>query len=105
MYLTLRFRHSHSRERNGPAISLKVGFVWFEGVNDLHIQFDGPGEDNFCPVTNEGDDYLAIHPVTGKPCVLFSLEIHEEAPKHADPAPKGYAKKLMKYWPSPNRLP
>lgn len=98
MYLALRFRTGKGGiNRNGPQIHVTVGFLWFEGANDLHVQFDGPGEDNSAPPV-KGDDYLAPHPKTGKPTVLYSLEIHSGVPCETKPAPRGYMKKLKEHW-------
>ncbi len=38
---------------------IKVGYVWSEeGLNDLHIQFDGPGADNFFPASSPDGFFL-----------------------------------------------
>ena len=99
MYLALRFRDSSRKKdnRTGPEIHVKVGFLWFEGVDDLHVQFSKPGSDNFRPRTKHGD-YRAPHPETGKMTELYSLEIHSGIPCETEPAPAGYMKKLRACW-------
>lgn len=105
MYLALRFRSGPGgRSRSGPEIYVKVGFVWFEGVDDLHVQFNGPGDDNFCPTVKAGE-YLAPHPETGTPTTLYSLEVSAKKPSECDRAPKDYVERLEAYWVSPNRGP
>ncbi len=70
---------------------IPVGYVWTEHTNDdLHVQFDGPGGDNFCPrrdshdhfiVTFEGRQYTCRHlgfigtqPATGRRLHQWELE-------------------------------
>lgn len=102
MYLTLRFRDLDEKNhinhgRCGPAIHLKVGFVWFEGPNDLHVQFNGPAGDN-CYCRNRDGEFLAPHPESGKITPLYSLEISSECGVESSPAPEGYQQFLESYW-------
>ena len=101
MFLALRFRTDRGRGRDGPEIYVKAGFVWFEGVNDLHIQFDGPGEDNYRPGVKE-EDYFAPHPETGRMTALYSLEVGYKVPAGCKRAPKGYVEKLKAKWENMN---
>jgi len=35
-------------------VHIAVAYVWQEGPDDMHIQFDGPGKDNFYPKYERG---------------------------------------------------
>jgi len=100
MYLTLRFRDrekSHiNNGRCGPAIHLKVNFVWFEGPNDLHVQFNPRYDNHYC--RNHDGEFFAPHPETGKNTPLYSLEISTECGVESRPAPESYQQLLESYW-------
>ena len=103
MILTLRFRDPADEhdDRTGPVVSVRVGFFWFEGPDDLHIQFgSNPGSDNFCPVEKKGE-YMAPHPTTGVMTPVYSFEFRDGLAKHL--VSRGYRRLLEKAWPSPNR--
>ena len=112
MYLELSFRSSEEEaeglgtDRNGPDVIVKIAYVWFEGPDDLHIQFpedgtDAPGGDNFCPQEGDDGDYIAPHPETGKAARVYHFGIRTRL--DGEKVTKGYAELLQKFWPSPNR--
>lgn len=102
MFLTLSFRNEDGSRDGGPEVVLKAAFVWFEGPDDLHIQFGRVGSDNFCPTIKDGE-YFAPHPETGEPAPLYSLMINSTFGKGNVLAPRSYRKKIEAYWESPNR--
>ena len=101
MYLEIKLKAQHKNDAPSHlTVCVKTGFVWFHGPNDLHIQFDGPKADNWCPHVVRGN-YTAPHPETGGMMQIVSLAIRRGKPRGG--YTKGYREMLEKHWESPNR--
>lgn len=106
MILTLRFRDGGHNRCEAHTVHVRVGFAWFEGTHDLHLQFDGPGGDNYVPSTDEPDargacNYLAPHPETGVMTELWSLELRDKLGR-GETVTRGYRQKLQRSWTNMN---
>jgi hypothetical protein len=45
----------------GPeCVHIAIGYAWQEGPDDLHVQFDGPAEDNFYVPHSLKQDFYAV---------------------------------------------
>lgn len=97
------------RDKDGKkteiAVRLPCGYAWQEGPEDLHIQFNGPGSDNFWPIM-KGGDYLIPDPKGPGIVHAYHLAFKGEKvrwPRRPQTGVGTYQQRIEALWPSPNR--
>lgn len=86
------------------SLYLRVGYIWQQGPDDLHIQFDGPGADNFWP-KEENERYVVKH--RGKKLAYKTLGFQAKLSpdeKHLPLSEVLDKTEVENYWSSPNRV-
>lgn len=78
---------------------IPVGYVWTEHAgDDLHVQFAGPGADNFLPRRDAHDRFLVLF--EGRPFACQHLGFIGAKPAKGH---RLHQWELEKFWTSPNR--
>jgi hypothetical protein len=88
-------------------ILIKVGYVWMEDVkDDMHIQFNGPGDDNYLVPFDANKGFIIPHPADPYKTTFARHVAFLDKPgisKHRKWASTEYVMALRKLWPCPNQ--